>query len=299
MKDITHLVFSGCAFRSFCLLGALRYLYIEKKHINIRNVAGASMGSLFCLAFALKIPYEKMEEIIKETVIDPELTSLDKKSFINLFYKNGIESSHKYLKLIKKYVSERYNVDDMTFLELSKRTGINLFVSSTNINKNINHIFCIDNSPDVSIFDAVASSMTIPYLAYPIEIDNEYYVDGGLTNNFPIYIFKNVPKENILGIAIKIPDDFKSTIYEKGSKLSLFQYTSQICNLVYLNSSHHTLINRLDDNILIIEESPIKDWLNFEIKKDGIDRTISPVDIDNLIVKGFEDIANYMKLKSS
>ena len=98
MKDITHLVFSGCAFRSVCLLGVLRYLYIEKKHLNIHNVAGSSMGSLFCLVFALKIPYEKIEDIIKKTISDEEISNINKDSLINIFYKNGIESSKKYLK---------------------------------------------------------------------------------------------------------------------------------------------------------------------------------------------------------
>lgn len=297
MNDITHLVFSGCAFRSICLLGVLRYLYIEQKHTTIHNVAGSSMGSLFCLVFALKIPYEKIEEIIKETITDIEISSADKNSLINLFYKNGIESSTKYLKLIKKYVMERYNVDDITFLELSKKTGINLFVSSTNINKNVNKIFCIDDTPNVSIFDAVASSMAIPFLAYPIEIDGEYYIDGGLTDNFPIKIFKNIPKENILGVAIKIPDDFKSHVYEKNTELSLFQYTSQLFNLLFLNSAHHTLVHNLSDNILIIEESPIDEWIKLEIKQDNILKIITLHEIDLLIIKGFADTNNYMKHK--
>ena len=295
MKDITHLVFSGCAFRSVCLLGVLRYLYIEKKHLNIHNVAGSSMGSLFCLVFALKIPYEKIEDIIKKTISDEEISNINKDSLINIFYKNGIESSKKYLKLIKEYVSEKYDVDDITFLELSKKTGINLFVSSTNINKNINVIFNINDTPNVSIFDAVASSMSIPFLAYPIEIDGEYYIDGGLTDNFPIKIFKNIPINNILGVAIKIPEDFKINQYEKNKELSLFEYTSQLCNLLYMNSLHHTLLNNIPDEILVIEESPIKEWLNLEISKDNIKKNLEQNDIDLLIIKGFYDMTNYMK----
>ena len=295
MKDITHLVFSGCAFRSLCLLGVLRYLYIEKKNLNIRNVAGASMGSLFCLIFALKIPYEKMEEIVKKTISDEEVSTINKDCLINIFFKNGIESSKKYLKYIKEYIKEIYHVDDMTFLELSKKTGINLFVSSTNINKNINVIFNINDTPNVSIFDAVSSSMSIPFLACPIEIDGEYYVDGGLTDNFPIKIFKNVPIENILGVAIKIPEDIKINQYQKNKELSLFEYTSQLCNLLYMNSLHHTLLNNIPDEILVIEESPIKEWLNFEINKDNIKKGLEQNDIDLLIIKGFYDISNYMK----
>ena len=90
MKNITHLVFSGGGCRSFCLLGVLRYLYIESIHNNIHNVAGTSMGSFFCLLFALKMPYEKIEEIIKEIIADDNAMKIYSKSFVELFSKNGI-----------------------------------------------------------------------------------------------------------------------------------------------------------------------------------------------------------------
>ena len=47
MKYFTHLVFSGSALRSFCLLGILRYIYFNKMDNHIKNAAGTSMGSFF------------------------------------------------------------------------------------------------------------------------------------------------------------------------------------------------------------------------------------------------------------
>lgn len=295
MKEITHLVFSGCAFRSFCLLGVLRYIYIEKMDNNIHNVAGSSMGSLFCLLFALKIPIEYVEEILKGLLQDENMMTINSSSFIKLFTKNGVESSMKYVEKIREYVKNKYDRDDLTFLELSKKTGVNLYVSVTNINKNTNYILSVDNTPDVSIFKAVAASMTIPFLAYPIEINGEYYIDGGLTNNFPIKVFKNIPIDNILGVAIKIPDDFKVNEIAKNTEISLFKYISQLSHLIYLNSTHYTLLDHLNDNILIIEESPINDWLDIDITKDSIKKKLSIEEFDKLIIKGYTDIYNYMK----
>ena len=76
-----------------------------------------------------------------------------------------------------------------------------------------NKIFCIEDTPDVCVFKACIASMSIPILFKPTKIDEDYYYDGGLTNNLPINIFKNVPYENILGLIIhknynkKIVDD--------------------------------------------------------------------------------------------
>ena len=51
MKYFTHLVCSGSAIRSLCLLGMFRYIYFNKLEEHIKNVAGTSMGAFFCLAF--------------------------------------------------------------------------------------------------------------------------------------------------------------------------------------------------------------------------------------------------------
>lgn len=294
-KNITHLVFSGGGLRAICLLGIFRYLYIEKLHDKIHDVAGTSMGAFFCLAFALKIPYEKLEEIIKDLTLIEEVKTIDNKSFLNIFTKNGIESAYIYLKPIIKYIKERYNVDNLSFIELSKKTGINLYVSCTNINKNCNQIFSIETTPNVSITDAVAASMSVPFLGIPIEIDDEYYIDGGMTDNFPIEVFNKIPKENILGVAIKISHEYIMKEYPKNTKISLLQYMSQIYDLFTITFMKHTLLNRLNDDILIIENSPIKSFLQIEIQKDKIIKNIKPDDIDELIVKGFTDITNYLK----
>jgi len=44
MKKITHLVFGGHALKSLNLCGVLRYIYCYNLDINIRDVAGTSMG---------------------------------------------------------------------------------------------------------------------------------------------------------------------------------------------------------------------------------------------------------------
>ena len=82
MKYFTHLVCSGSALRSFCLLGIFRYIYFNKMENHIKNVAGTSMGSFFCLAFALKIPIDELEKMIIEIIKKPEIIFI----FFNFIY---------------------------------------------------------------------------------------------------------------------------------------------------------------------------------------------------------------------
>ena len=285
----THLVISGGGLYGVCMLGVLRYLYIEKKLKDVKNIAGNSMGAFFALAHCLKIDIEELENIIKELSCNKSLL-ITKKNFSNIFFKNGIVSFTIYTDRLKEYLNEKYKLEDLTFIELTKKFGINLYVSATNLNKCNNIIFSTDNTPNVSIFDATAASMSIPYFSKPVIIDGEYYLDGLFTNNFPIDIFNNILKDNILGIVIKITTEYKYKIYEKNKKLNFIEYNKRLLELLLLNTSKVAFLDLIDEenkNLLIINDSPITDMLLINIKKDCIKSDCNDNHIDNLILDGY------------
>ena len=298
MKYFTHLVFSGSALRSFCLLGILRYIYFNKMEDHIKNAAGTSMGSFFCLAFALKIPIDELEEMIITLINIPEVISVSSDNFINLFTDLGFNNSKLYLSGIKKYLKKKYDIEDITFIELSKLTGVNVFVSVTKINTGKNFIFNVNDTPNVSVLDAVAASMCIPLLSQPIKIDDNYYVDGCLTNNLPYEIFKNINQDDILNVAIYIKKDYEVTdIIKTDDELNFFNYYKQICSIIYSNSLHCSYISKLPNfkNPLLICDSPFTSFYNIKVSDDSIAFNIKDDDIQNLILQGFRDISNYMK----
>ena len=298
MKYFTHLVFSGSALRSFCLLGILRYIYFNKMEDHIKNAAGTSMGSFFCLAFALKIPIDELEEMIITLINIPEVISVSSDNFINLFTDLGFNNSKLYLSGIKKYLKKKYDIEDITFIELSKLTGVNVFVSVTKINTGKNFIFNVNDTPNVSVLDAVAASMCIPLLSQPIKIDDNYYVDGCLTNNLPYEIFNNINQDDILNVAIYIKDDYNViNVIKDDEELNFFNYYKQICSIIYSNSLHCSYISKLPNfkNPLLISDSPFNSFYNIKVSDDSISFNIIDDDIQNLILQGFRDMSNYMK----
>jgi len=298
MKYFTHLVFSGSALRSFCLLGVLRYIYFNKMEDYIKNAAGTSMGSFFCLAFALKIPIDELEEMIITLINIPEVISVSSDDFINLFTDLGFNNSKLYLSGIKKFLKKKYDIEDITFIELSKLTGVNVFVSVTKINTGKNFIFNVNDTPNVSVLDAVAASMCIPLLSQPVKIDDNYYVDGCLTNNLPYEIFNNINQDDILNVAIYIKKDYEVTdIIKTDEELNFFNYYKQICSIIYSNSLHCSYISKLPNfkNPLLISDSPFTSFYNIKISDDSIAFNIKDDDVQNLILQGFRDISNYMK----
>jgi len=298
MKYFTHIVFSGSAIRSICLLGILRYLYFYELDKYIKNAAGSSMGSFFCLAFALKIPIDELELMIKTLINNPDVISVSSNKLLNVFSDLGFNDSKLYLSEIKKYIKNKYDMDDITFIELSKITGVNIYVSTTRINDGSNFIFNVDDTPNVSVLDAIAASMCIPILSKPIKIDGNYYVDGCITNNLPYEIFNNINQEDILNVAIYIKKDYSfSNIIEKDSELNFMIYYKQIISIIYSNSLHNCYISKIPKfkNPLIINESPFKSFYNLEYTDTDICFNIHEDDIENLILQGFKDISNYMK----
>ncbi len=298
MKHLTHLVFSGNALRSICLCGVLRYLYCYNLHSQIRDVSGTSMGALFCFAFALKIPIEELEVIIYDVCKNPKYTKFESSCLLNIIDTYGLSSSLDYLDSLREYLMKIYNQNDITFLELSKKTGINLYVSATRINDGSNVIFNVNDTPNVSVIEAVAASMCVPFLSKPINIDGYYYIDGYLTNNFPLDCFSNINKDNILGVAVNVDKDYMMPSIPQNQELSFPTYLYNILYIFYNNTYKLCYYNKFSShsNFLIIKNSPIRSIFDPNINENEsyIDFSLNETDINNLFLQGFKEINDYM-----
>jgi predicted acylesterase/phospholipase RssA len=267
--------------------------------IYIKNIAGASMGSFFCLAFALKIPIDELEIMIKKLINSNDVISVPSNKLLTIFSDLGFNDSRLYLSEFRNYIKNKYDMDDITFIQLSKMTGVNMYVSTTRINDGINYIFNVNDTPDVSVLDAIAASMCIPILSKPINIDGYYYVDGCISNNLPFEIFNNINEDDILNVAVYIKKDYAmSNIIEKDNDdLNFMIYFKQIMSIIYSNSLQRCYLSKIPTlkNPLIISDSPFKSFYNIQINDDDIRFNITDDDIENLILQGFRDINNYMK----
>ena len=294
--EITHLVLSGGALKALCFVGVIQYLYLENMDKNIKNIATCSMGSIIGMMFGFKIPIEDIEKIFLKILNDEKTAYVDKKEYINIFYKSGFVSSYIYMEVIKEYIKDRDGIDDITFIEFSKKYGVNLFMSVTNIYTCKNEIFSVDTTPNVSVFKACSASICIPLLYQPVKINGYYYLDGGLTNNFPIDIFKDVPRENILAVAIdKNKNVDPDSPIEKNTKISLLIVIQQVFLLLNITRHKSVLLNKIDDKCsLIITNSPLKGWMKFNIGVKGSRVSMSEEDFYNMIFIGFDNIFNYM-----
>lgn len=300
--NITHLVISGGGMRGAVYIGALRYLYLENLHKNITHISGTSIGAFIGLAIAFKLDIEDIEDIVKTSINDDKLCNIPYKNCIKIITECGLTNIDLLTNHMKNKIEKKYkNLDEkITFTYLAKRFGVNYYVSTTNIYTCKNKIFCLEDTPDVCVFKACSASMSIPLLFKPTKIGDDYYYDGGLTNNLPINIFKNVPYDNILGLLIhksyhKKCDDIN---FPK-PKISVLYLLKQLINIYEQKRVKIVMEDHIDDDNIeyyyIPDNYPDIKLMNFEFKNKGIIMTLTDDILNNFIYSGFESMSKYIE----
>lgn len=202
----THLVLSGGGFAALPYFGAIQFLQVEGMDKNIRNIAGTSMGALFATALALKIPLTELEKRVLDLIADPHKNIFKMSDVFSIIHDLGLDDGKRFIDII------RPEVDKLTFLDLSKKTGMNLVICATHITSSQSVYFSVDNTPNVLVSDAILASMAIPWFFKPVKIGDDLYVDGGVSDNVPFKPFENVSSKSILVFhcfpkPFRLPDD--------------------------------------------------------------------------------------------
>ena len=295
--NITHLVLSGGGMRGVVYIGAIRHLYIENLHRNITHIAANSIGSFVALCITFKLTIEEMEEIIYNSKDDKELCCIPTKNYYRLISKLGLSSVSYFMEHLKKRLRIKYPdaFAAATFREISQRFGVNLYFSTTNINRCENRIFSIEDTPDVSVFTACEASMAIPLLFTPVVIDGEHYYDGAFTNNFPIKIFSHVSKENIIAMILyKERAEYVPT----NTKINIFYILRQICKMFEILRVNQVTINELNaddkDYYFMPKNINLKYSMNVVVNRKGVRLDLSSEQIDEMILHGFSSMAEYI-----
>jgi NTE family protein len=160
------LVLSGGGARGFAHLGVLQAL--DELGIKISSIAGVSAGAITGTLYAAGYAPRKIFELIKG------------QNFYKMpgfqFSRTGLFS----LKNIELVLAQLIKENNFEHLQIP------LFIGATNLSEGKAEIFSTG-----SLFDKVLASASVPALFVPVLIDGKYYVDGGVTNNFPVESLKD------------------------------------------------------------------------------------------------------------
>ena len=170
------LALSGGGVKGFAHLGALKALQEEGVYPNI--IAGTSAGSLAGVLFADGYEPEEILGLFEDKGF---------KQFAEFTTpKGGIFKTDRLDQFLKKHLRAK------KFEELN----IPLRVVATNVEDGKTAIF--DKGP---IIPSILASCAFPIVFTPVEIDHNFYIDGGLLKNFPVSVIKN-ECEHVIGINV-------------------------------------------------------------------------------------------------
>ena len=216
------LALAGGGLQGFSHIGALKAL--EELGIKVDCISGTSTGSIVAALYAIGYTPDEITQICKENYnkifkpIDGQLIA----EFINkCANKKGI----KLISDIQNKTVAIATVDTKTMKEC-------IFIS----NQVKNNLENIDYISDISIGDAVRSSMAFPGIFTTSNYKNYNFIDGGTINNLPVGVLKEmgaektiaisfdlnkyIPSKNLEGVILRALDIFSLTSVKKGRMLS-------------------------------------------------------------------------------
>lgn len=272
-KPKVGLVLSGGGAKGIAHIGVIREL--EKKGIKPDYIVGTSMGALIGGLYACGYTPDELDTIINsldwEYLLNDEIkrsnylvgqSSKNKTALISLPLKgltpnlpSGLYAGHNILTLIEiltRNYSKKMNFDE---LEIPFRC------IGTNIETGEEKVF-----NNIRLADALRASMSIPSVFNPYEIDNELYVDGGLVNNFPTDIAKEMGAEIIIGVDVGAiaykKEEITSIVRVLDQATSFYNYrvaekNKKLCNIYIRPDISKMSILNFDDVRGIINEGVI------------------------------------------
>ena len=204
-------VLSGGGAKGMAHIGVLKVL--EKAGIPVDIVTGTSIGSIVGGLYAVGYNAHSLDSMVRTqdwtyVITDMEdlrhQSYLDRKKKNTYFFSTGLTIGKRDLSaggLIKgKNLAELFQKVFMGYtdsLDFNKDLKIPFACVATNIMDNSEVVFHSGRLPQ-----AIRASMSIPAAFSPVRIGDMVLVDGGLKNNFPVDVAREMGAEVVIGVTL-------------------------------------------------------------------------------------------------
>jgi NTE family protein len=186
---MVNLTIGGGSFKGVAFTGALEYLFINdlvtnkinkengnenenKNEYIIKNFYGSSVGAIIGIFFLIGYtPFEILEILINlnlQDYWDFSITNIEN---------NYSLISDVFFKKINEIFSKKEN-PEITFKEFYEKYKVNINIFATSLTYRKNVCFNYKTYPEYNVLKIVQASASIPIVFPPVNINNEYFIDG-------------------------------------------------------------------------------------------------------------------------
>lgn len=263
-KDYDTLILPGGGVKGFYILGAVQAGVDAGIFHNIKNYIGTSIGSIIC--YLLAIGYTPMEIIIS-VYSNRWLERLQFFNLVAMINGNGASSFTGLHECLEKLTINKIG-KFLTLGKLKETLGKTLICVSYNMTKCITEYLGPDNYPDLPCITALRMSANIPLVFDRFKYMDNYYIDGGISDNFPILKGEEIG-EKIFGINLQIPESSLRDDPEDG----MVSYFLRLLQIPMIQSIKHKVsIAGNKCSIATVKTGDLRNMLEFDVKsKDRLD----------------------------
>lgn len=276
------LVLAGGGARGIAHAGVITAL--EEMHIPIDAISGTSMGALVGGLYASGMSAQRLREVVftmdwesafKDSVPRGQLPmrrkndDYDYPSQFQLSYKDGgislpigIVEGQQVRLIIKELMKDTAHIDDFNEFPIPFRAV------ATDIETGDAYVFS-----EGDVVTAMRASMSLPGLLAPVEHDGRLLVDGGLANNIPVDVAREMGADRLIVIDIGTPLKSRDEIN------SVLSVADQVLGFLTRKNSLYQLETLGDNDQLIRPQLDATGMLDFDkyeaIFKIGYDAAIA------------------------
>jgi NTE family protein len=233
----TILVLGGGGMRGFCHIGVIRA--IERLGLHVDEIVGTSMGAVMGALYAAGMDSREVEEVASEISIK-DYFKLNLLKFLVKGYRHAsVYKGKAFLDFLRRWLPQDH------FAELPRPFFCNALALSTGMTR----FFGMPGADDVPVADAVYASSCLPAIFEPLQIDGDYYVDGGMTETLALRLARARLPDLVIGVDLSHRDLHKRATYKASLPHILFQ-TYEVMGLAL---NEHNLHNFVDDRTVVVK----------------------------------------------
>jgi predicted acylesterase/phospholipase RssA len=251
-KCYDTLVISGGSTKGLIALGSLQYLSEQYLLKNINTYIGTSIGSI--ISYFIIIGYTPIEIVVyicKNNVIE----KINKLNLCNIINGEGVISFSLIHEILEKMTIEKIGFLP-TLQQLKNKFNKTLVCTTYNLTKDCPEYISYKNYPDLPCLTALRMSSNLPMVFEKYKYGDNFYIDGGVYNNFPVDIAHDYG-ENILSILLK-----HKSKYDLENKNTL-EYLYNLL-IIPMSSLNEYKIQQFSKNNKIIQFSKYSDIKPFD-----------------------------------
>lgn len=183
MTTIDTLVLGGNGTSALYTLGSLQKLFDAKILINsdLTDYYGTSSGSILCTL--ISVGYDPID-ILAFVCSHKSYANIPSFNLTNLPYGSILNFDYIAQELDKLLITKLGYIPTLKCIHT--RFGKSLHFVTFNMTKGEKEYISKDTYPDLLVTDAIRMSSAFPFVFSPYEYRNNYYIDGGIVENFPI-----------------------------------------------------------------------------------------------------------------